>query len=84
MDALVTMLADGDELTMPASLREAIGIKPGDTVIVERHGHELRIKPEVDGLQRIQAMLAPYRPKPGEPLMSDQLIADRRAEAARE
>lgn len=84
MDALVTMLADGDELTMPASLREALGVKPGDVVSIERHGDELRIRPELDALRRLQARLAPYRPKPGEPYVSDELIAERHAEAERE
>lgn len=81
MTALRTIVADGDDLTIPASLREALGIKPGDAVLVETDGGELRIKPEHSALRRLQRRLSKYAVAGRYP--SDDLIADRRAEAAR-
>ena len=84
MDALRTPLLDGDGLTVPSSLRQALGLRPGDAMLVELHGDELHIRAEASALRRVQDLLAPFGPAPGEPLISDQLIAERRAEAARE
>lgn len=45
-------------------------------------GGELHIRPARDVLKHIQAMLQSYAP--GDGLASEELIADRRAEAARD
>ena len=82
MDALRAIVMEGETLTVPASLRDALGIKPGDAVVVETHGQELRIRPERSALDRLQEFLAPYAPK--DRVASDQLIAGRCAEAERE
>ena len=82
MTALRTIVVDGEDLAIPASLRDALGIKPGDVVLVETQGSALRIRPESTPLERLQAFLAPYAPKDG--YASDELIADRRAEIERD
>ncbi len=84
MNAVRKILVEGEDLSVPANIRDAMGLKPGDAVLLELHGDELRIKPELSALRRLQAKLAPHRPQEGEPQVSDELIADRRAEAARE
>lgn len=43
---------------------------------------ELHVRPRRDVLKRIQAMLRPYAPSEGS--VADELIADRRTEAARD
>jgi len=43
---------------------------------------ELHVRPRRDFLKRIQTMLRPYAPENGS--VADELIADRRAEAARD
>ena len=65
MTALRTIVVDGEDLAIPASLRDALGIKPGDVVLVETQGSELRIRPESTPLERLQAFLAPYAPQDG-------------------
>ena len=84
MVAFRTQLLDGDGLTVPASLRRVLGLTPGDTMVMELHGDELRIRADVSALRRIQESLAPFGPAAGEPLVSDQLIADRRRESESE
>lgn len=80
--ALRAIVVEGDDLTIPASLRDALGVKPGDAVLIETQGSELRIRPESTPIERLQAFLAPYAPKDG--YASEKLIADRRAEAERD
>ena len=82
MTAQRKTLVEGDDFVVPASFRDAMGVKPGDTVLVELHGRELRISPDLSALERIQEFLAPYAPQGS--YLSDQLIAERRAEAERE
>ena len=85
MNALRHILAEGEALTVPDSLRDALGLRPGDTVVMELHRGELRIrpdKPERAALRRLQTYLAPFAPKDG--YVSDDLIAERRADAERE
>ncbi len=82
MSALRKIVGEGEELTVPASLREAMGVKPGDTVLVEVHGQELRIRSELSALRRVQQRLRKHVVDGH--LVSDELIAERRAEAARE
>ncbi len=72
----------GGKISLPAELRRALDLKDGDTITIEHDGvsftgmsHEQRIK-------RLQAQFAPYV-VPGVSVV-DELIADRRAEAARD
>ena len=64
---------------MPADVRKQLGIVEGDTVYFSLEGDELRVRSAKSALRRIQDQLRPYRPEVGN--VSDQLIADRRAEA---
>ncbi len=85
LNALRHTLLEGEALTVPDSLRDAMGLRPGDTVIMELHRGESHIrpeKPERAALRRLQARRAPLAPKDG--YVSDELIAERRAEAERE
>ncbi len=73
---------DGGAVVVPDDYRRALGLDDGDALVMEIHGEELRIRPALSALQRVQERLKPYR-IPGR-LASDELIADRRAEVARE
>jgi len=69
-------------VTLPKGAREAAGIQPGDTlyVHVDKSG-ELVLETRAARLRRIRALANPT----GETSSAvDELIADRRAEAARE
>jgi AbrB family looped-hinge helix DNA binding protein len=67
---------------IPAALREEMGVRPGDAVLMEVEDGVLRVESHIARIRRIQSEVAKYA-KPGV-LASDELIAERRAEARRE
>jgi AbrB family looped-hinge helix DNA binding protein len=73
---------EGGRIVIPAAMRRALGVKPGDTVLLEMDDGELRVITRLQGIRRAQARLAPY--VQGKPSMADELIAERRAEALAE
>jgi AbrB family looped-hinge helix DNA binding protein len=75
-------LIEGGKLIIPAPMRRALGIGPGDTVTVEVDDGELRIRSLNAAVQRARAILRRHVPE-GQSLVDD-LIADRRAEASGE
>ena len=77
-------LVEGGRLIVPAAFRRAMGVAKGDMVVMELHGDELRVRPARSALRRIQESLRPLAPGPGELLVSDELIEERRREAARD
>jgi len=72
----------GGRIALPADIRRSLGLQNGDTVLFELEGDEVRIRPARSALRRIQERLREFAPQEG--LVSDELIADRRAEAARD
>lgn len=75
-------LVEGGKLVIPAAFRREMGIKPGDTLIVEMDEGELRVRSLPSAIQRVQARMRELNPE-GRSLV-EELIAERRAEAARE
>ena len=75
-------LGVGGRLVIPAPMRAALGMKEGDKVLVRLEGNELRIYTFEEAARRAQEIVRSFVP-PGVSLV-DELIADRRAEAARE
>lgn len=75
-------VVEGGKLVIPAAFRREMGISPGDTVIVELDQGELRVRSLSAAIRRVQARMRELNPD-GRSL-ADELIADRRAEAARE
>jgi AbrB family looped-hinge helix DNA binding protein len=69
-------------VVIPASYRKALGIKPGDEVILRMEDGELRITTMKRRLERAQRRIRQYV-KPGVSLV-DELIAERREAAKRE
>ncbi len=67
---------------IPPAFRREMGVKPGDTLIVEMDDGELRVRSLPLAIARVQARMRELNPE-GRSL-ADELIADRRAEAARE
>ncbi len=72
----------GGRFVIPAAMREALGIKVGDRLTVQLEDNELRIYTFEEGLRRVRAMIRRHVPE-GISLV-DELIADRRREAAEE
>jgi AbrB family looped-hinge helix DNA binding protein len=73
--------ADGG-IVIPADIREQLGVKPGDPVLMEVEGEVLRIESYPTRIARIQRELA-HLIVPGVSI-ADELIAERREEARRE
>jgi AbrB family looped-hinge helix DNA binding protein len=72
----------GGKIVLPAELRRELGLKEGDTVLVDRDGETLRIRSRAAAIREAQAIVRRYVPE-GVSLV-DELIAERRAEASRE
>ena len=75
-------LVEGGRIIVPAAFRRAMRIAKGDTLVMELHGDELRVRPARSALRRIRDRLKAHAPAPGEKLVSDELIEERRREAA--
>lgn len=82
MGVLKGKVIAGGRIALPADVRRAMGVVEGDTVYFNLDGDELRVRSSRSSLRRIQDRLRAYRPATGN--LSDELIADRRAEGAHE
>jgi bifunctional DNA-binding transcriptional regulator/antitoxin component of YhaV-PrlF toxin-antitoxin module len=82
MNAERGRLVSGGRLQIPARLRRELQLKDGDAVIMETVDGELRIRAYRDVLADVRARLRKYVPDGVS--LAEELIADRRAEAARE
>lgn len=79
MTATRGRVVEGGRIIVPAAFRKALGLEKGDTVLMEMRGDALVVRPAKMALRRIQERLRPYK---GEGSVVDELIVERRAEAA--
>jgi AbrB family looped-hinge helix DNA binding protein len=77
------VVSDGGRVVIPAELRAKLGISVGDRLVWREDGDRLILTTRVAAIRRAQALVARYNNKP-EVSMVDELIRERRAEAARE
>ncbi|MFZ0395603.1 MAG: AbrB/MazE/SpoVT family DNA-binding domain-containing protein [Terracidiphilus sp.] len=77
-----TQLGAKGRLVIPAQMREALGMKPGETVDLRVQDKELRISTLRERIRRVQERAARYV-KPGVS-MSEKLSAERREAAKHE
>jgi len=82
MSKIKTRLGRGGRIVVPAQYRRALGIEPGDDVLLLLDESGLHVLPVRQAVARAQALVRKYV-SPGKRL-SDELIAERRREAARE
>jgi AbrB family looped-hinge helix DNA binding protein len=75
-------VGENGRLLIPAELRAALGLRAGGPVMARVEAGALVVEPLDMIVRRVQASMRQYV-RPGESLV-DALIADRRAEAARE
>ena len=73
---------DDGALALPAMALQALGLRPGSVAIGELEGDRLTIFSVRESVRRIQAMTQDLIP--GDHSLADGLIAERRAEVARE
>ena len=82
MSAIKGRIVEGGRVIVPAPYRKAMGLTKGDAVLIELHGDELRIRPARSALRHLQDKVKAGGPSDGS--VADELIAERRAAAARE
>ncbi len=76
------VIGTNGEVTLPADLLDAMGLKAGESAFVNLEGDELKLVSGPVALKRVQAMVRAKVPA-GVSLV-DELIADRRREAIAE
>ena len=72
----------GGRLVIPAEMRRALGLEEGTSVVLRVEDGELRVWSVREGIRRAQAIASKYI-VPGQSVV-DELIAERRAENARD
>ena len=82
MKPMRARLDKNGRIVLPAACRKALGLRPGDVVTIRVEDCEARVVPLDESIRRMQEMVRRYAPSEG--LVSDELIRERRAEAARE
>lgn len=76
-------LGPGGRVVIPAEMREAMGVKQGDAMLATlNNAHELTLVTFDARVRELQAITRKYHPEGVS--LADELIAERRAEAARE
>jgi AbrB family looped-hinge helix DNA binding protein len=80
-ELMKTKIREGGRLVIPAEYRRALGLKPGDEVLLSLEDGEIRVVSTRQAVARAQTLLRRYIPK-GRSL-SEELIKERREEAAR-
>ena len=77
-----TAIGPGGRVVIPAAYRRALEVDEGDFIVMQMDGDELRVVNDEKEFARVQEMIASYVPE-GVSLV-DELIAERRREAAAE
>jgi AbrB family looped-hinge helix DNA binding protein len=70
----------GGRLVIPAPMRAALGMKPGDTLTVRLEENQISVYTYKEGIRRIQERMRPYLPENA----VDEFLKWKRQEAARE
>jgi AbrB family looped-hinge helix DNA binding protein len=74
-------LGEGGRFVIPAAMREEIGVKPGDDLILHVENGELRVRSWLQNLRRVQTELSALK-KPNENVV-DEFLKERREEQLR-
>ena len=77
-----THVGEDGRVVIPAKVRRKLNLKPGDTLVAEADGDSLLLRSYDQVLRETQDYFRQFVPPGASPV--DGLIADRRAEAARE
>lgn len=82
METVTVLVGKSGRIVLPAAHRRAVGIKPGDKVQVRVDEGRISIGTYAQAVKRVQALFKKYNKGKGS--LVDELIRERRAEAARE
>ncbi len=81
MNEIKTKMGEGGRLVIPAGYRKALGLKPGDDVVLYLDEGEIRVITASQAIKRAQSTVHRYVKKGR--ILSEELIRERREEAAR-
>jgi AbrB family looped-hinge helix DNA binding protein len=81
-DIYRTHVQDHGRVVIPAAIRSTLGLRPGDEVVIEARDQTVLISPLNAAVTRFQDLVCEH--VPAEVRLADELIAERRAEAAGE
>lgn len=73
-------MSDGGRVVMPAEIRQALGLKVGDAVLWSLVDGEARVSSRAQRIRQAQALVRKH--VPAGVSLADELIAERRQEAA--
>ena len=79
MQAVRAKLNENGRLVVPAAYRKALGLRPGDEVVIRLEDDELRISSVRSALARARRLIRQYVPDDED--LTQSLIDDRRHEA---
>ena len=82
MSSFHVKVVEGGKIAIPAALRRKHGFDVGKTLVVDDVGGSVTIRTLDDAVAAAQAIMAQVAP--ADRVLSDELIAERRAEADRE
>lgn len=82
MKTTMTILGEGGRFVIPAEFRKALGLKPGDEVVLALEDDGLRLMTLDQAIWRAKALVRTFVPD-GVSLV-DELLMERREESARE
>lgn len=75
-------MSEGGRIVLPAKVRRELNLKCGDELLIFIEDGEIRLMTRRQAIKSAQELVSRY--VAGGPSMADELIAERRAEAARE
>jgi AbrB family looped-hinge helix DNA binding protein len=75
-----TKICQGGRLVIPAAFRKALGLKPGDEVLLILEEGEIRLISKHQAIARAQTLVRRYVPE--DRSLSEELIRERREEAS--
>jgi AbrB family looped-hinge helix DNA binding protein len=78
---VATRVAAGGRIVIPAAYRKALGIKPGDDVVLQLQSEEIRLYSRKQALRRLQDRVAKAIPR--NVSLADELLRERKEEARR-
>ena len=81
-DPVRSVVETGGRVNVPAVFLEALGVSEGDSVVLILEGDEVRLCGPDAAIRRVQHLVARY--VPADVSLADELIAERRREAARD
>lgn len=75
-------ITQGGRLVIPASIRRALKLEDGSTVMLDLQGRGFTVVPVREAIRRVQDLCRPYLEGAGS--LAEELMQERREEARRE